>query len=107
MNTAIHTPYMKRLAMSLALVVVLSLTVGLLGGFEDALLAPCFWLFAASESAFLHFEFRGLPFLAASFAIIGVLAASLSKRASIIVCAWLVLNYLGAFWFLISYDGHS
>ncbi|MCI0563872.1 MAG: hypothetical protein MN733_35815 [Nitrososphaera sp.] len=107
MNTVFSPPYRKRLTMSLALVVVLSVAVGLMGTFKDALLAPWFWLFAASESLLPDFEFQGLPVLSAAFAVIGVLAASFSKRASIIFSAWLVLNYLGVLWFLMVYNGRS
>ena len=98
---------MKRFGMSLALVVVLSVAVGLMGSFEDALLAPWFWLFAASESFVPDLELQWLPLLSATLLVIGVLAASFSKPASLIFSVWLVLNYLGVLWFLMVYNPHS
>lgn len=106
MRTSVTTPYKKRLTAALALVLILSLAFALLGDIGIAPLAPCFWLLAALDG-FLPLEVPWLPFLTAAFTVLCIFVAPCFKRVSIIFFIWLVLNYAGALWFILIYDGHS
>lgn len=73
---------------------------------KSSMLAPWFVILAITETALHHHEgylHLYALILTMSFACI----CSLSKSALFAFYVWLTINYAGAVWFVLCYDGHS
>jgi hypothetical protein len=99
------SPYSKRLAISVAIVVGVSSLILLRGSLRDAVTTTWFWFAVVLD--LLRWSTDVHPAVFASLTAVILAAAATRRSLSIAATGWFVLNVLGGLWFLSVYDGHS